>query len=148
MVLGRYVVVVVVVVEMNIIKDADHHFCISAAGPPYSQTQSVLPGRWQFVAGRHIVSQPERTTGTTVFSSRRKTGREGAYSIRKYNIMMIMMTVTTSTSFSIGVNDGRDDMSRSQLQPIFTDVLPDYILLGVILRWYTTYFGSLFISDG
>jgi len=58
------------------------------------------------------------------------------------------MTVTTSTSFSIGVNDGRDDMSRSQLQPIFTDVLPDYILLGVILRWYTTYFGSLFISDG
>ena len=44
------VVVVVVVEEMNIIKVA---YCrISAAGPPYSQTQSVLPGRWQFVAGR------------------------------------------------------------------------------------------------
>ena len=45
------VVVVVVVVGMNIIKVALSHFCCRTT-VLYSQTQLVLPGRWQFVAGR------------------------------------------------------------------------------------------------
>jgi len=47
-------------------------------------------------------------------------GRYDRYSIRKYNIMMIMMTVKTSTSFSIGLNDGRDDALQSVATYIHT----------------------------